>query len=57
MKLVEKSLFSLLAMAIMAIFMTGCVEHRYYREHQRHTPRYYHRHHMPEPRVDINIHN
>jgi hypothetical protein len=42
----------------MAFFMTGCVEHRYYRTHHQHSPEYYHRHHMPPPAgVDIDIHH
>jgi hypothetical protein len=57
MKLVVKSFLCLLIISFVAICMSGCVEHRYYREHHRHTPRYYHRHNMPEPRVDIDIHN
>ena len=57
MKLVANSILSLSVIAVMAIFMSGCVEHRYYREHHRHTTEYYHRHNMPEPRVDVNIHN
>jgi hypothetical protein len=57
MKLVVKSFLSILIISAMALGMSGCVEHRYYHEHRRHTPGYYHRHNMPEPRVDIDIHN
>ncbi len=55
MKIVLKSVQSLFALAIVVAFMSGCVEHRYYREHHRHSPEYNHRHHLPE--VDVNIHN
>jgi hypothetical protein len=56
MKLIIKSAMSLSVIAIMAIFMSGCVEHRYYRDHHDHSPEWHHRHHS-EPRVDVNIHN
>ena len=57
MKAVLKKIPSLFAIAIIVAFLSGCVEHRYYAEHHRHTPRYYHRHNMPEPRVEVEIHN
>ena len=57
MKAVLKIVPSLFAIAIIVAFLSGCVEHRYYAEHHRHTPRYYHRHNMPEPRVEVEIHN
>jgi len=57
MKLAINSVLSVLVIAFMITFTSGCVEHRYVRQHHRHTPEYYHRHNMPEPRVDVNIHN
>jgi hypothetical protein len=36
------------------IFGSGCVEHRYYREHHEHSPEYIQRH---QPHVDVDIHN
>ncbi len=45
-------------LGLVSFFMTGCVEHRYYRENHHHSPDYYHRHHQEPPSgVDINIHN
>jgi hypothetical protein len=54
-----KKIGCLLALSIsLTLFLSGCVEHRYYHEHHRHSPEYYHRHHMPPPAgVDIDIHN
>jgi hypothetical protein len=57
MKSVAKSIIVLSMIAVMGTITTGCVEHRYYRENHRHRPEYYRRHHQPEPRVDVNIHN
>ncbi len=54
MKLAIKSTLSVLAFACMMAFTSGCVEHRYYREHHEHSPHYIERH---RPSVDVNIHN
>jgi hypothetical protein len=54
MKLIVRSAMSLSVIAFMAIFMSGCVEHRYYHEHHDHSPGWHHRH---DPHVDVNIHN
>jgi uncharacterized membrane protein YidH (DUF202 family) len=57
MKSATKSIGVLLVIVSTIAATTGCVEHRYYREHHRHRPEYYRRHHQPEPRIDVNIHN
>jgi len=40
-----------------ALIMTGCVEHRYYTTHHRHSERYYYHHPHRHPHVDVEIHN
>lgn len=55
MKKIKHSLLAVLFIAALAA-STGCVEHRYYSEHHRHSPRYEERHHR-EPRVEVDIHN
>ncbi len=48
----------IVSLALILLF-SGCVEHRYYQEHNRHSDDYYHRRHMDPPHgagVDIDIH-
>lgn len=52
-----KNILPLFLIVMSTLFISSCVEHRYYHEHHRHSPEYYHRHNMPEPRVDVDIHN
>lgn len=42
---------------VIAFFLSGCMEHRYYRDNNRHSDRYNQRHHRNEPGVDVRIHN
>jgi len=45
-------------LSTISIFMTGCIEHRYYRENHHHSPDYEHRHHRTTGAgVDVEIHN
>ncbi len=53
-KIIGVALF--MSMTIMSF--TGCVEHRYYHEHNYHTRGYYDRHHQAYPAgVNFDIHN
>ena len=57
MKKRVKNVIGLLTfISLMSVFASGCIEHRYYREHHDHSPSWYNRHHR-ESRVDIDIHN
>ena len=48
----------MLMAVLLSVFLSGCVEHRYYRRNHHHTRRYYERRHTPPPAgVDIEIHN
>ena len=42
--------------SMISVFASGCIEHRYYREHHDHSPDWYNRHHR-ESRIDVDIHN
>jgi hypothetical protein len=54
MKFKLNKIFAFIAAVVIIISTSGCVEHRYYREHHEHSPEYIHRH---QPRVDVDIHN
>ncbi|MEO5593075.1 MAG: hypothetical protein ABIR15_18595 [Chitinophagaceae bacterium] len=48
----------MLMAVLLSVFLSGCVEHRYYRRNNHHTRRYYERRHTPPPAgVDIEIHH
>jgi hypothetical protein len=48
---------SVLSMLAVLLFSSGCVEHRYYREHHEHSPEYNHHHQPEQPSVNLDIHN
>jgi len=55
----KKNIFITIAISFMVVFfLPGCEEHRYYQSNNRHSDRYYHRHHRPVPAgLEIQIHN
>jgi hypothetical protein len=53
MKLNAKNIMPAFLIVLSAFFISGCVEHRYYREHHDHSPEWHHHH----DHVDVNIHN
>lgn len=54
MKLNLKSFMPVFLIVMSVFVVSGCVEHRYYHEHHRHSPEWERRH---QPHVDVNIHN
>ena len=56
----KKIIGMVLLLGITAVSLNGCMEHRYYHEHNQHSPDYYSRHHLdPPPPVNaqVEIHN
>jgi len=49
--------YSVLALVITIITLSGCVEHHYYHEHHEHSERFYHHHHHQRAAIDAEIHH
>jgi len=41
----KKAFNTIITTLVIAFFLSGCVEPRYYREHKQHSPQYEQRHH------------
>lgn len=46
---IKKATLSLMMVSMTMLFLSSCVEHRYYQRYHHHTRPYYERHHMPPP--------
>jgi hypothetical protein len=58
MQKIVETILPLFVLLAMLFAITGCVEHRYYRQYHHHSHRYYDRHHTPPPPgVNFDIHN
>ena len=56
MNLHQRNILPAFLLILSVLFMSSCVERRYYREHHDHSPKWHHRH-DPRPRVEVNIRN
>jgi hypothetical protein len=54
-----KKLFNTIIIILVVVFsLSGCVEHRYYHDNDRHRDNYNHRHHRrTHTGINVNIHN